>query len=236
MNAIQGIKGFLGTSLIDYPGKVAAVVFLAGCNLRCPYCHNSILVRDDENLEDLHLQELIDGLQRRRKLLDGVVVTGGEPTIHPQLSWLLKELKSTGLAVKLDTNGLRPQVLSELLEAQLLDYVAVDLKLAPDRYFTHLGGPQDSARRLEGTIELLRRETVDYEFRTTCVPGLVSEQDIEQAAKLITGARAYYLQQYIPIHVYDPSLAERPPFPREVLERFLEVARPYVQRVELRNL
>lgn len=235
MNAIQGIKGFLGTSLIDYPGKVAAVVFLSGCNLRCPYCHNSILVREDETLDDLGFHELIDGLQRRRKLLEGVVVTGGEPTLHAELAELLRGLKATGLAVKLDTNGLRPQVLAGLLRERLVDYVAVDMKLAPERYFTCLGGPQDAPQRLEATVQLLRAHGVEHEFRTTCVPGLVNAEDIEAVVRLIAGAPAYYLQQYIPLHVSDPELQDRPPFAREVLERYQALAQPHVKLVELRN-
>jgi pyruvate formate lyase activating enzyme len=236
MNAIQGIKGFLGTSLIDYPGKVAAVVFLSGCNLRCGFCHNGVLVSESAELEDVALRELIDGLRRRKKLLEGVVVSGGEPTLHPHLTWLLRELKSTGLDVKLDTNGLKPAVLAEALNARLVDYVAVDMKLAPARYAEHLAGPQDAPALLAETVERLRRSRIDYEFRTTCVPGLVTETDIETIARLIQGAPAYFLQQFIPTHVEDPQLATRPAYPREVLERFVSVAQPFVANVAIRNI
>jgi len=237
MNAIQGLQGFLGTSLIDSPGKVAAIVFLSGCTLRCPFCHNSVLVQDDEHLEDLGFQELIDGLNRRRKLLEGLVLTGGEPTLHPQLSGLLRGLRGTGLAIKLDTNGMQPDILADLLGERLVDYVAVDMKLAPERYVSHLGGPKDSHIRLARTVGLLRgSRRVDYEYRTTCVPGLVGEQDIEAIGRLIQGAPAYYLQQFVPTHVEDPELAERPPFAREVLERYQALARTYVKNVELRNV
>lgn len=235
MPTIQGIKGFLGTSLIDYPGKVAAVVFLSGCNLRCPFCHNSVLVREDEKLDDLGLEELIDGIRRRRKLLEGVAVTGGEPTLHPQLPVLLRALKDTGLAVKLDTNGLRHKVLGAVLSDRVVDYVAMDVKVAPDRYFT-LGAPQDAPERLAASIALLRESGVAHEFRTTCVPGLVNESDIEAIVRTIAGAPAYYLQQYLPLHVSDPELRDRPPFAREVLERYAALARPHVRSVELRNV
>jgi pyruvate formate lyase activating enzyme len=236
MNAIQGIKGFLGTSLIDYPGKVAAVVFMSGCNLRCGFCHNSVLIHDGEHLEDVGFGELIDGLRRRRKLIEGVVVTGGEPTVHPQLTGLLRELKATGLDVKLDTNGLRPTVLEELLRNRLVDYAAVDMKMAPARYAAFLEGPQEAPARLAETVELLRLSRIDYEYRTTCVPGLVSDTDIETIARLIHGAPAYYLQQFIPTHVEDQKLAERPAYPREVLERFVTLAQPFVSNVTIRNL
>jgi pyruvate formate lyase activating enzyme len=235
MTAIQGIKGFLGTSLIDYPGKVAAVVFLSGCNLRCGYCHNSILVSEGEHLEAVNIQELIDGLKRRRKLLEGVVVTGGEPTLHPQLPRLLSELKATGLEVKLDTNGMKPDVLDALIRARAVDYVAVDMKLAPARYPEVLAAPVDAAARLAATVDLLRASRVQFEYRTTCVPGLVSDTDIEIIARLIQGAPAYYLQQFVPMHVGDSQLSERPAYPREVLERFVTIAQPYVPRVAIRN-
>jgi pyruvate formate lyase activating enzyme len=236
MNAIQGIKGFLGTSLIDYPGKVAAVVFLSGCNLRCGFCHNSVLVSAGADLEDVALRELIDGLRRRRKLLEGVVVSGGEPTVNPHLPWLLRELKSTGLEVKLDTNGLRPEVLAELLASRLVDYAAVDMKLAPARYAAQLGAPADAPELLAATVDLLRRSRIAYEYRTTCVPGMVGESDIETIARVIQGAPAYYLQQFIPTHVEDPQLAARPAYPREVLERFVSVAQRYVANVSIRNI
>ncbi len=236
MNAIQGIKGFLGTSLIDYPGKVSAVVFMAGCNLRCGFCHNSVLIHDDTHLEDVGMRDLIDGLRRRRKLLEGVVVTGGEPTVHPQLPWLLRELKGTGLDVKLDTNGMRPGVLDEVLRARLVDYVAVDMKMAPERYTATLKAPEDAASRLKETVDILRRSRVEYEYRTTCVPGMVAESDIVAIAHLIAGAPVYYLQQFIPTHVEDPQLATHPPYPREVLERFVALAQPLVPNVIIRNL
>ncbi len=236
MQAIQGIKGFLGTSLIDYPGKVAAVVFLSGCNLRCPFCHNSILVREEEKLADLNVKELLEALQRRKKLLEGVVITGGEPTAHPHLAGLLEALRETGLQIKLDSNGMRPQVLEQVIAGRLVDYVAVDMKLAPERYFTELGGPKDAPQRLAETVGVLRASGLAYEFRTTCVPGMVGEQDLLVIARLIAGAPAYYLQQFLPVHVSEPALADRPPFPWEVLERYAELVRPLVPGVEVRNI
>ncbi len=236
MNAVQGIKGFLGISLIDYPGKVAAVVFLSGCNLRCPYCHNSSLFDSGQELEDLPLEELMEALGRRRKLLDGVVVTGGEPTVHPQLFQLLRSLKTTGLSVKLDSNGMKSNILAAAAGEGLVDYLAVDIKLDPVRYSQELRAPEDAAHRLRATVDWLRASDLDYEFRTTCVPGLVREEDIKVISRMISGASAYYLQQYVPRHVPDSSLAQRPPYPPEVLERFREIARPYVKAVGLRNL
>lgn len=236
MNTIQGIKGFLGTSLIDYPGKVAAVVFLAGCNMRCPYCHNQLLLDRNSELQDLSVDELIDALNRRRKLLDAVVVTGGEPTYHPQLTHLLRHLRMTELEIKLDTNGLRTNILAAVLGEGLVDYVAIDVKMAPERYPAELKTLKDAAQRLTATVELVKASDVDYEFRTTCVPGMVREEDIRLISQMIKGAPAYYLQQYIPTHCNDPELSGRPPYPREVLERFKTIAEPYVNHVGLRNI
>jgi len=239
MKTIHGIKGFLGTSLLDYPGRVAAVVFLSGCNLRCPYCHNSRLLGQevDAELEDLSLEELLQALERRRKLIDGVVVTGGDPTVHPQLTYQHRSLKPLGLSIKLDTNGLRATLLNILFKERLIDYVAVDIKTSPDRYPAELAAPPDAAQALRETVSWLKSQpALPYEFRTTCVPGLVQEQDIEEIARLVAGAPLYVLQQFVPTYVTDPELSRRPPYPQEVLERFRDLARPHVQNVELRNL
>ncbi|MCD4813733.1 anaerobic ribonucleoside-triphosphate reductase activating protein [bacterium] len=237
MNAIQGIKGFLGTSLVDFPGKVAGVVFLSGCNMQCFFCHNALLLAEDQGLDDLRLDELIEAIERRRKLLEGVVVTGGEPTVHPQITYLLRSLRETGLAIKLDTNGLRANVLKTLIKEQLVDYVAVDMKTSPERYASELGAPADAKEQLLQTIALLRNNPqIETEYRTTCVPGLVQEADIREIVRLIEGAPSYFLQQYISTHVTHPDLMDRPAYPREVLERFQEIARPFVRNVALRNL
>ncbi len=236
MNTIQGIKGFLGTSLIDFPGKVAAVVFLSGCNMRCAFCHNQSLIDGHADLQDLSLDELIDALNRRKKLLDAVVVTGGEPTYHPQLTYLLRHLRSTDLEIKLDTNGLHTNILAALLGEGLVDYVAMDIKMAPHRYTEELDTLKDAAQRLHATIELLKASGIPYEYRTTVVPGMVTEEDIRHIAQIIAGAPAYYLQQYVPTHVSDPNLAGRPAYPREVLERFKSIVEPHVKHVGLRNI
>ncbi len=236
MNKIQGIKGFIGTSLIDYPGKVAAVIFLGGCNMRCSFCHNHLLLEQPSGLQDLSLEDLIEALNRRKKLLDAVVVTGGEPTFHPQLTHLLRHLRLMDMAIKLDTNGLRTNILAAVLGEGLVDYVAVDMKMAPHRYASELNTLKDAEQRLLASIGLLKASSIPHEFRTTCVPGLVREEDILTIAKLIAGAPAYYLQQFVPTHLDDSELGQRPPYPREVLERFKALAEPYVQKVGLRNL
>ena len=236
MRAIHGIKGFIGLTLIDYPGKVAAVVFLGGCNLRCPFCQNPSLVKQTENVADLEIKDLLTALDRRRKLIEGVVVSGGEPTLHPHIIYLLRELKALGLAVKLDTNGLRQQRLQEMVKEHLVDYFAMDIKTSPERYAAELRAPADAQQRLQASIGFLRTCGVAYEFRTTCVPGLVGDTDILAIAKMIQGAPKYFLQQYVATEVLDPQICNRPPYPREVLERFQNLVRPYVGQVELRSI
>jgi pyruvate formate lyase activating enzyme len=236
MRTIHGIKGFLGLTLVDYPGKVAAVVFLGGCNLRCPFCQNPSLVKATVQLPDLELPSLLDSLNRRRKLIEGVVVTGGEPTVHPHVLYLLRELRTLGLAIKLDTNGLRPPRLREMVKENLVDYFAMDLKTAPMRYPAALGAPADAAQRLRQSVDYLRQCGVDYEFRTTCVPGFVGEEDMLAIGRFIQGAPRYYLQQYVAGQVLDAGACNRPPYPHEVLERFQTLSAPYVQRVELRSV
>lgn len=236
MSTISGIKGFLGTSLIDFPGKVSAVVFLSGCNMRCDFCHNHLLIDQDQQLQDMPLEELMDALSRRKKLLDAIVVTGGEPTIHRQIKHLLRYLKETGLEIKLDTNGLRPNTLAKIIEQQLVDYIALDMKMAPRRYAHELHTLPDAQARLIKSVALLRDSGLAHEFRTTCVPGLVTEEDIYTIANLIQGAPAYYLQQYVPVANGVSDQSGRPPYPREVLERFKLLAEKVVDHVYLRNL
>lgn len=230
---MQGIKGFLGLSLIDYPGRPAAVVFVGGCNLECGYCHNRELARFPSRMADLELGVLLEELSRRRKLIEGVVVTGGEPTLHPHLPILLRAIKALGLPVKLDTNGLCPEILESLAGSGLVDYLAVDLKTSPERYVSELGAAAAAPRKLAQTAAWLRTSGLDYEFRTTCVPGLVEEADLSAMRPLLEGAPAFYLQQYRPVST---EAGPRGVHPVQTLERWLNLIRPWVGKSGLRNV
>jgi pyruvate formate lyase activating enzyme len=209
------IRGLIESSLLEWEGKVSAVVCLQGCNLRCPFCHSHNLISQEMPNEVVPLDGVMALLEDRRGWIDGVVVSGGEPTIHPELPEFLAAFKSIGCAVKLDTNGTYPGMLSDLIDMGLVDYVAMDLKapLEPARYAAAAGGPVD-VNAVGRSVEILRRGRVDYEFRTTVCPAVVSIEDLEAMARSIAGARRYVLQQFVP---------------ETSLRRELRSVRPYAQ-------
>ena len=228
------IKGFQGTSLLDFPGRLAALVFTGGCNLTCPYCHNPGLVLDPEQYPDYPLAELLGDQRQRSGFIDGVVVSGGEPTLEPDLEHFLYELKGMGLQVKLDSNGLRPEILRQLLNKKLVDYLAIDLKTSPDRYSELHSCHVDSSLLIE-TIELTKAATCEYEFRTTCVPGLVEIADIKAMGEVIRGAGLWVLQQFVPQHALDDSFHEIEPHTSATLQEFISLATDYAAEVKLRG-
>jgi pyruvate formate lyase activating enzyme len=187
------VGGLQPHSLIDFPGIVACVVFTRGCNFRCPFCHNPQMVEGD-GPPQLGSGQVWDFLGSRRSLLEGVVVSGGEPLIQPGIADFCGRLRSLGFRIKLDTNGSRPEVLAQLLQAGLVDYVAMDLKTLPEAYARLWpGGDPEMVRR---SLELIMASGVDYEFRTTCVRPLVDEQVMRRLAHLVQGARRYALQRF----------------------------------------
>ncbi|MDH7606711.1 MAG: anaerobic ribonucleoside-triphosphate reductase activating protein [Candidatus Bathyarchaeota archaeon] len=221
-------SGVQKTSLIDFPDKVAAVLFTPGCNLRCPYCYNWRIVVNPKPpfLNEETALQILDG---RRKYIDAVVVTGGEPTIHKELPRFLKKLKDRGFAVKLDTNGLNPTILEESLP--YVDYVALDLKTALEKY--HILGAKETAALLK-TIEILKSGKVEYEFRTTIVPKIVEEADIIRMGETIKGAENYALQQFVPGDTLSEEYKNLKPYPPDVIAGFAETLRKYVEKVTLR--
>lgn len=191
------IKAFLPASLIEYPGHIADVVYVGACNFRCPYCYNVDLVLRPQQLPDIELACVLQRLEARRGFVDGLAITGGEPTVQSGLIAFLADVRQLGLSVKLDTNGYRPDVLQECLERRWVDYVAMDIKTSLARYEPVAGVAVDP-KRLQRSMELLLRSGIDYEFRTTVVPGLVNLQDVKAIVDLIAGARRYYLQCFRP--------------------------------------
>ena len=223
VNESSGVvfKGLQKISLLDYPGKLAAIIFVGGCNFRCPFCYNRDLVLNSESSPSLREEEILGYLETRREWLDGVVVTGGEPTIYPGLPSFLEKVKKLGYSVKLDTNGSNSKMLAELLEKNLVDYIALDVKapLLEERYQEVTSTQGCVLEEIENSIALLRSSNgVDYEFRTTLVPKLLSEEDVMLIAERIKGAKRYYLQQFKPTdsHV-DENYSEVEPYPLEVL-------------------
>ena len=227
------IQGLQKMTLLDYPGKVACTVFLGGCDLRCPFCHNSGLVAGPMPAE-LNDGALLAFLDKRRGLLDGVCVTGGEPLLRPELPQLLSRIKELGYPVKLDTNGGRPERLRALLEAGLVDYVAMDIKNSPERYGETAGVPGLDLVPFRESVSLLLRGTVDYEFRTTVVREFHDADSFRAIGPWIAGARRYFLQSFVD---RDSVLqAGLHPWDRETLASFGDLVRPYVEQVELRGV
>ena len=210
------IKGLSKTSAIDFPGKLASVLFTGGCNFRCPFCQNPQLVLTPGELADFRSAELLASLAGRRGFTDGVVISGGEPTLQPDLSDFLRQLRELGLAIKLDTNGYRPQVLAQLLADGLVDFVAMDVKSIAARYPQAAGIPLDYARIAE-SLHLLSASGVAYELRTTVVPGLVQPDDADELAQTLRGVTRYVLQQFRPAETLDPAWRQIAPYPAPVL-------------------
>jgi pyruvate formate lyase activating enzyme len=210
--------GLVKTSLIDYPGEVAAVLFLPGCNLRCPYCHNPELVTPPYPEDLLPREEVIGFLEKRKKLLGGVCITGGEPLLHRGLPDLVDEIRSLGFKVKLDTNGSFP----DLLDTDRYDYIAMDVKTSPGKYglVKNRGDDQTRGALAEAVLESagkIIRSGVHHEFRTTVVPGIVTREDILGIAELLRGAEKYLLAGFRPGKTLDPIYAEYLPYSDEEL-------------------
>lgn len=228
------IHGFNKTTLLDYPGHVAATVFTGGCNFRCPFCHNGDLVLNPESQPMVPEEEVLAHLKKRRGILEGVCITGGEPTLQPDLPEFIGKVRELGCLVKLDTNGYMPQVLRQLLEEGMLDYVAMDIKASPENYAKAAGCPGLDFSRIEESIALLKRCKIPYEFRTTVVQGLHTVQEFDAIGQLLEGSRAYYLQAFRESeNVIQEGFRA---FPAEVMEEIRERIGKYVDKVELRGV
>lgn len=230
------IGGYIPTSFLDYPGNAAAVVFFAGCQFRCPFCHNPELAIAAEENETTEPDVILADLKKRSIFLDGVCVSGGEPTLQPGLLPFLREVRSLGLKVKLDTNGARPDVLERIFSEQLADYAAMDLKAPEATYPLACGrdGDESLLPLVRKSIALLARGTVPFEFRTTLVPGLHRIEDAPLLGRMVQGAPLFVLQNFRPGHTLDPSFSSLAPFSMEFLEEFRTALLPFVGEVRIR--
>lgn len=190
------ICGLNKTTLLDYPGMVAATIFLGGCNFRCPFCQNGALVMHPDTEPEMDPEEVINFLKKRRGILDGVCITGGEPTLAPDLADFLRKIKELGYLIKLDTNGARPKVVKALAADGLIDKVAMDIKTCLSRYPVLSGIAAPDLSAISESVDFLMNGKLDYEFRTTVVKELHSKDDFVEIGKWIAGAKAYYLQAY----------------------------------------
>ncbi len=190
------IVGLMKTTLLDYPGKVASTIFTGGCNFRCPYCHNGDLVLNHTTMEPYSEEEIFSHLNKRKNTLNGVCITGGEPTLQTELPEFIRKVKSLNLLIKLDTNGTNPAMLSSLLEEGLLDYVAMDIKHCKSKYNDVACMNSLDMQSIEESVDILKNCDIDYEFRTTVTRELHKMEDFEEIGKWIEGSKAYYLQPY----------------------------------------
>ena len=228
------IYGLNKTTLLDYPGKVAATIFLGGCNFRCPFCQNSSLVLNPSAQPEIPVKEVLSFLKKRKGILDGVCITGGEPTLSPDLPELLREIRTLGYPIKLDTNGTHPDLLKTLTEQNLIQMTAVDIKACPDNYLALCGLVHPELDAVKETVEFLKNGTLDYEFRTTVIRELHSEKDFIEIGQWLTGAKAYYLQAYRDSEeVLQPGFSS---YTRKELEHFREILKRPIPLVELRGI
>lgn len=229
------IHGFQTLTLLDYPGYTAATIFLGGCNFRCPFCQNAGLVLRPSEEPTIPVEEVLSFLKKRRRVLDGVCITGGEPTLESQLPSLASSIKEMGYLVKLDTNGTRPEVIKKLYNDGLLDYVAMDIKSSPKGYGALCGIPEVNLEPIRESVRFLMESGVDYEFRTTVVRELHSREDFLDIREWLKGCNKYYLQAYRDSeHIIKPGIFSS--YSREELEEFAQLLREKIPLVEIRGI
>lgn len=231
----MNIKGIHKTSLIDYPGKICSIFFSGGCNMRCRYCHNPELIKGKDENPVVANDEAIAFVEKRKGILDGIAISGGEPTLSKNLIPFLRSLRATGVSIKLDTNGLKPLVIEKALEENLVDYLALDIKTSPEKY-GDLTGRDDAFPLIIQTLRAIQCSGIDYEIRTTCIPSYVEFDDIKKIAREIVFVKRYYLQQFVPEKTLDESLSRITPFPRGVLESYRDFLLGYAEVCAIRGI
>jgi len=241
----MSIGGLQKLTLIDFPGRLAATVFLAGCNFRCPFCYSSELVLPEKikNQPKISEKELFKFLKERKNLIEGVVLCGGEPVVSKGLIPLIKKIKKMGFFVKLDTNGSDPTVLKKLIDPPpslrpksgggLVDYVAMDIKGPKERY-SEFVGRKVNIKKIQKSIDILKEGKVDYEFRSTIVPTLHKKEDVIEMAKWIRGAKKYYLQNFRPEKTIDPKFEKIKPYPQEYMLEILKAIASFFEICQIR--
>lgn len=229
------IGGLQKLTLIDYPGHLAATVFTFGCNFRCPFCHNPELVSGSwYKISGILEEDFFKFLKERKGKLEGVCITGGEPTIQPDIVEFVRKIKNLGFKVKLDTNGARPDILRELFQKKLLDFVAMDIKSDLENYAKTTNSKLD-IERIRLSVDLIRNSGIDYEFRTTAVPGLHKEEDFAKIGEWLEGSKKYVLQKYEDKgKILDPKLKKKVKGKRLDLEKIAEKIKRYFGEVEIR--
>jgi len=229
----MNIGGLQKFSMIDYPGKLTAIVFTLGCNFRCGYCHNPELVLPEKFNPSLDEEELLKFFKTRIGKLDAISITGGEPTLHQDLPQFIKKIKSLGFLVKLDTNGTNPPMLKKIIDDKLVDYLAMDIKAPLEKYEEVINQKVD-LENIRKSIKLIMDSGLDYEFRTTIVKSQLSVADLLKIGELIKGADIYYLQKFIPSKANDEKFLKEKTYSDEEFEEIKKDMLKYVQKCEIR--
>jgi pyruvate formate lyase activating enzyme len=228
------IGGFQKTSLLDYPDRISAIVWVSGCTFRCPFCYNRKLALGSAEL--FPAEEILSFLSKRRGLVEGVVISGGEPLLQDDLEDFIGKIKKLGFLVKVDTNGAYPERLHELLDQQLVDYVAMDVK-APKGKYRELAGVDVEMGKIDASIDLIKAKAPAYEFKTTFVPGLLNKEDIVEIGKWLNGADLFFLQQFKPLPPLLSSVLEHAvPYPKEYFEETLVAVQSFFKRCAVRGV
>ena len=229
------IKGYIPSSLLDYPGKICSVIFLPYCNFRCPFCQNPDLITKPDKIPNIEPKKIFKHLKSRRKWLDGVCITGGEPCLHRSLPKFLSKIKELGFLVKLDTNGTNPEMLKELTEKKLVDYIAMDIK-APLKDYDKVTKVKVNKKAIQESIDLIRKSKIDYEFRITVIPKFTGKKEIEDIGKWLKGSKRYCLQQFRPLITLDESFKNERTYTPEELKELAEVAKPFFKDICVRGI
>ena len=228
------IKGLQKLTLLDYPNKVAATIFLFGCNFRCPYCHNPGLInkKDADKIKTYSEQEILDFLEERKNFLEGVCITGGEPTLSPELPEFLKKIKQLDYKIKLDTNGSNPDMLKKLIDVGLVDYIAMDIKAPLDKYNEVVDAKCD-IKKIKESINIIK-EFPEHEFRITMVPNLLTKKGLVEIGKMLKGSKAFFIQQFRAQNCLNKDYNKKETYKKEQLEEFKQAIEPYFEKVEIR--
>ena len=228
------IGGLQKTSLQDYPGKISAIIFSLGCNFRCPFCYNPELVTRINKKNIFKQKEIFNFLNKRKKNIDAVVITGGEPTQHPGLPKFIKKIKDMGYLIKLDTNGSHPKIVKELVDKKLVDYIAMDIK-APLSKYAKVVNQKVKKRHIKKSINIIIKSGLPYEFRSTLLPHLHSQKDLIKMSKLIKGAEKYFLQKFIPSgNLNDQEFNKLKPYSDRKMKQLAGLCGKYVKKCQVR--
>ena len=228
------IGGFQKTSLLDYPDTISAIIWTVGCNFICPFCYNPQLVKKTTN--SISEEEVLSFLKKRKGLLEGISISGGEPLLQKDVIDFIQKVRKFDYLVKIDTNGTFPDRLKELIDKKLVDYVAMDVK-APKKKYNQLTGVKTDIKKIEESIDIIKKTAPDYEFKTTFVPELLTKEDIVEIAEWLKDSEKYYLQQFkTDIPLISAKLGKISPYPKEYLTETLEGIKPYFKQCNLRGV